>query len=204
MLEPLGPRVLVEVLRRADITEGGLIRPDAADDRPLRGRVLSAGEEVSAVGEGDIVLFGRYAGVQVDTDGDHEHYLLRTEELLARVTPEDDWTLCVVVDGEPIELGPLRDCTVVAEASRFVIGGVVEPPADDVRRRIASAGYVEASIERGTETRTVWRAASASLVRSDGRVLAQGEPDADHPEAPLGIFFEGGTVTHHVGVTSDP
>jgi chaperonin GroES len=87
---PLGDRLLVE--REAQETEsaGGIIIPDSAKEKPLRGRVLAAGPGKSgddgtvramAVKAGDVVLFGKYAGTEISIEGE-ERTILREEDVL--------------------------------------------------------------------------------------------------------------------------
>jgi chaperonin GroES len=88
--KPLGDRLLVE--REAEETEsaGGIIIPDSAKEKPLRGRVLAVGPGKGGddgsvrtldVKAGDVVLFGKYAGTEITIAGE-ERTILREEDVL--------------------------------------------------------------------------------------------------------------------------
>jgi len=88
---PLGDRV---VLRRAEaesMTQGGIVLPDAAQDKPQRGEVVAVGDGhvkndgtkvPLTVSEGDRVIFSSYAGDDIKI-GDNEYLLLRESDILA-------------------------------------------------------------------------------------------------------------------------
>ncbi len=87
---PLMDRLLVEREQEKNQTEGGLFIPDAAKEKPLRAKVLAVGNgtllENGAlrpldVKPGDTVLFGRYAGTELQVDG-KERLILREEDVL--------------------------------------------------------------------------------------------------------------------------
>jgi len=62
-------KVVVEVLKSVDQTEGGIIIPETAEKDPQGyGRVISVGEEVTTIGEGDIVLFAKFGGQDILLD----------------------------------------------------------------------------------------------------------------------------------------
>lgn len=98
-LKPIGDRVLLEVLeeeQQEKTTESGLVLPDTAriGDPPARGKVLAVGEgawdedgekriPIDLV-EGDVVLFGKYAGTSFSLEG-KDHQILRESEVLAKV-----------------------------------------------------------------------------------------------------------------------
>ena len=90
-LQPLGDRVVVERLESEDKTEGGIILPDAAKEKPQRAKVLATGEgKVLADGKrkklqvkkGDTVVFASYAGEEFKVDG-KELLLMHEEDILA-------------------------------------------------------------------------------------------------------------------------
>lgn len=90
-VEPIGDKVVVKRIEADSKTAGGLVLPDAAQDKPQQGRVLSVGDGVRLasgervphqVQEGDRVVFGRYAGSEVIVD--NEELLIMSEgEILA-------------------------------------------------------------------------------------------------------------------------
>src|SRR5213083_1074128 len=75
MIRPLDDRVVVEALEAEEQTTGGILLPDTAKQKPQRGKVLAVGpgklrdtgkRSAVAVAVGDEVLFGRYAGNDVE------------------------------------------------------------------------------------------------------------------------------------------
>lgn len=147
MLNPLGPRVLVEVLPMPEVSEGGLLLPGAADQRPRRGRVLALGdvdrvEERAGrtISEGDVVVFGRYAGVEAGAFDGVEQLLLSAEELLAiEVSSETLVMEFADLDGSDW----LHACQVTdLDVSDGVVRGHVASEVH-VASEIAEAGYVQ-------------------------------------------------------------
>ncbi len=92
-VRPLDDRVVVEPLEAEEKTAGGILLPDTAKQKPQRGRVLAVGPgkmledgqrgKVSVV-VGDEVLYGRYAGTDVQVDR-KEIKILRESDILAKV-----------------------------------------------------------------------------------------------------------------------
>ena len=92
-IKPLDDRVVIEVLEAEEVTAGGILLPDSAQEKPQRGRVaaigagrrLKDGERAAlSVKKGDEVLYGKYAGTDV-TVGSVDYKILRESEILARV-----------------------------------------------------------------------------------------------------------------------
>jgi chaperonin GroES len=90
-LIPLGDRVVLKRKAPEERTAGGIVLPDAAQDRPQQGEVVSIGEGhirndgtrvPLSVKEGDRVIFSSYAGEEI-TVGDEEYLLLRESDILA-------------------------------------------------------------------------------------------------------------------------
>ena len=90
-IKPLEDRVLIQRVETEERTEGGIIVPDSAKEKPQEGLVRAtgpgktndAGERVELeVSEGDKVLFGKYSGTEITVSGE-EHLMLRESELLA-------------------------------------------------------------------------------------------------------------------------
>ncbi|MFW5489267.1 MAG: co-chaperone GroES [Desulfovibrio sp.] len=88
-LTPLHDRVLVKRLEEEEVTAGGIIIPDAAKEKPIKGTVVAAGpgkkDEPMTVKEGDQVLFNKYAGTEVKIDG-VEHLVMREDDILAVIS----------------------------------------------------------------------------------------------------------------------
>lgn len=72
-LQPLADRVLIEPTPAEEKTASGIIIPDTAKEKPLRGTVVAAGDgkkdEPMSVKEGDVVLYGQYSGTEIKLDG---------------------------------------------------------------------------------------------------------------------------------------
>jgi chaperonin GroES len=72
-VKPLADRVLVEAAPAKTKTAGGLIIPDTAKEKPMKGKVLAVGngkvDEPMTVKVGDTVLYGKYAGTEIQVDG---------------------------------------------------------------------------------------------------------------------------------------
>ncbi|GAB6166290.1 co-chaperone GroES [Thermostilla marina] len=92
-LRPLDDRIVVEPVAAEETTAGGIVLPDTAKEKPQRGTVLAVGPgkllddgsrgEMS-VAVGDEVIFGKYAGSDIEVDG-KELKILRESEVLAKV-----------------------------------------------------------------------------------------------------------------------
>jgi len=93
-LQPLGDRLIVEVLEEEQETVSGIVLPDTAQEKPQRGRVLAVGpgscsqetgERVQMdVEEGDEVVFSKYGGTEVRI-GTHDVLILRESDVLAKI-----------------------------------------------------------------------------------------------------------------------
>ena len=93
---PLEDRVLVEPLEAEDVTTGGIVLPDAAKEKPQRGKIVAVGpgrlddegERIPmAVAVGDIVVYSKYGGTEVTLD-DTDYKVLRESDLLAKVAAQ--------------------------------------------------------------------------------------------------------------------
>ena len=91
--KPLNDRILVKRVEEDTVSKGGIIIPDSAKEKPLRGEVLAVGNgKVSESGAvrpldvavGDTVLFGKYAGTEIKIEG-VEHTILREDDVLGIV-----------------------------------------------------------------------------------------------------------------------
>ncbi len=90
-LKPLQDRVVVKPLPVEERTKGGIIIPDTAKERPQKGKVVAVGpgkkDEPTTVKVGDIVLFGKYAGTEVEIDGE-EYLIMRESDIYAIIEEE--------------------------------------------------------------------------------------------------------------------
>ena len=90
-LRPLHDRVIVKRVEEEEKTSGGIIIPDAAKEKPQQGKIIAVGKgkilengKVSplAVKKGDRILFGKYAGTDIEIEGE-EHLIMREDDILA-------------------------------------------------------------------------------------------------------------------------
>lgn len=85
-IKPLGDRVLVEPAQAEQVTAGGIIIPDSAKEKPLKGIVKAVGggtkDEEMVVKAGDEVLYGKYAGTEIEIDGE-KLLMMRQNDILA-------------------------------------------------------------------------------------------------------------------------
>jgi chaperonin GroES len=89
-VKPLEDRILVKPIEAETKTASGIYLPETAKERPMKGKVLAAGpgrrldngkRAQPSVKKGDTVVFGKYAGTEVEIKGD-KHLILRETELL--------------------------------------------------------------------------------------------------------------------------
>lgn len=85
-IKPLADRVLIKPAPAEDKTAGGIIIPDTAKEKPLQGEVLAVGngtkDEEMVLKAGDTVLYGKYAGTEVELDGE-KYLIMRQSDVLA-------------------------------------------------------------------------------------------------------------------------
>ncbi|MCM1369134.1 MAG: co-chaperone GroES [Candidatus Amulumruptor caecigallinarius] len=85
-IKPLADRVLIEPTAAEETTMSGIIIPDTAKEKPLKGKVLAAGkgtkDEEMLLKEGDIVLYGKYAGTEIEVEG-VKYLIMRQSDVLA-------------------------------------------------------------------------------------------------------------------------
>lgn len=85
-IQPLADRVLVQPAAAEEKTVGGIIIPDSAKEKPLRGIVLAVGngtkDEPMILKQGDQVLYGKYAGTELEFDGE-KYLIIKQQDVLA-------------------------------------------------------------------------------------------------------------------------
>lgn len=85
-IRPMADRVLIAPTAAEEVTLGGIIIPDSAKEKPLRGKVLAVGhgtkDEPMELKEGDEVLYGKYAGTEIELDGE-KYLMMRQQDVLA-------------------------------------------------------------------------------------------------------------------------
>ncbi len=92
-IRPLHDRVIVKRVDEEETTKGGIIIPDTAKEKPVEGEVVAVGDGKVAddgkkipleVKAGDKVLFGKYAGTEIQIDGE-ENLIMREDDIIAIV-----------------------------------------------------------------------------------------------------------------------
>lgn len=85
-IKPLADRVLIKSAAAEEKTVSGIIIPDSAKEKPLKGEVMAVGngtkEEEMVVKPGDTVLYGKYAGTEIELDGE-KYLIMRQSDILA-------------------------------------------------------------------------------------------------------------------------
>jgi chaperonin GroES len=92
-LQPLGDRLIVQIIEEEETTASGIVLPDTAKEKPQRGRVLSVGpgprdedgEYIKMdIEAGDEIIFSKYGGTEIKL-GTEEVLILRESDVLAKV-----------------------------------------------------------------------------------------------------------------------
>jgi len=85
-IKPLADRVLVKPAAAEEKTVSGIIIPDNAKEKPLQGEIIAVGngtkDEEMVVKKGDTVLYGKYAGTEIELEGE-TYLIMRQSDILA-------------------------------------------------------------------------------------------------------------------------
>ncbi len=90
-VKPLQDRVIVKRIEEEETTKGSIIIPDSAKEKPIEGEVIAVGggklldtgtKQSLEVKKGDKVLFGKYAGTEIQVEGE-EHLIMREDDIIA-------------------------------------------------------------------------------------------------------------------------
>lgn len=85
-IKPLADRVLILPTPAEEVTVAGIIIPDSAKEKPLKGRVVAAGngtsDEEMILKADDEVIFGKYAGTEIEFEGE-KYLIMRQSDVLA-------------------------------------------------------------------------------------------------------------------------
>lgn len=85
-IKPLADRVLIEPAPAETKTVGGIIIPDTAKEKPLQGTIVAVGQgtkdEEMILKEGDVVLYGKYAGTELEHEG-KKYLVMRQGDVVA-------------------------------------------------------------------------------------------------------------------------
>ena len=92
-IKPMDDRVLIQPVEAEEKTAGGIVLPDTAKEKPMRGKIVATGpgklledgkRAKVAVKKGDVVIYGKYSGTEVKVKG-KDYIIVRESELLAKV-----------------------------------------------------------------------------------------------------------------------
>ncbi|MDR2805766.1 MAG: co-chaperone GroES [Dysgonamonadaceae bacterium] len=87
-IKPLADRVLIKPAAAEEKTVGGIIIPDSAKEKPLKGEVMAVGngakDEPMVLKAGDTVLYGKYAGTEIEIEG-AQYLIMRQSDVLATI-----------------------------------------------------------------------------------------------------------------------
>jgi chaperonin GroES len=92
-IQPLGDRIVIEVLEAKEKTKGGIVLPDTAKEKPQEGKVVAVGKGKTTeegktvpleVKVSDKILYGKYSGTEVNID-EKEYLIIKEEDVLAVV-----------------------------------------------------------------------------------------------------------------------
>ncbi|MDD3405435.1 MAG: co-chaperone GroES [Sphingobacteriia bacterium] len=85
-IKPLADRVLIQPTAAEEKTIGGIIIPDSAKEKPLKGKIIAVGngtkDETMVLKAGDEVLYGKYSGTELELDGE-KYLIMRQSDVLA-------------------------------------------------------------------------------------------------------------------------
>jgi chaperonin GroES len=94
-LKPLGDRLIVRAIEEEETTVSGIVLPDTAKEKPIKGKVLAVGDGKLDddgkripldVSEGDEVLYSKYGGTEIkDPDTNEDLLVLRESDVLAKI-----------------------------------------------------------------------------------------------------------------------
>ena len=85
-IKPLADRVLIQPTAAEEKTIGGIIIPDSAKEKPLKGKIIAVGngtkDETMVLKAGDEVLYGKYSGTELEIEG-KKYLIMRQSDVLA-------------------------------------------------------------------------------------------------------------------------
>jgi chaperonin GroES len=87
VLTPLFDRVVIVPQAAKTETDAGVLIPDAAQEKPSQGVVLSVGDDAAVLKPGDRVLYARYTGAEVELNGETV-LIIKEREVLGRLTTQ--------------------------------------------------------------------------------------------------------------------
>jgi len=94
-IKPLQDRILVKRAVEEERSRGGIVIPDSAKEKPVKGKILAIGPgkrlesgaiQPMSLKVGDEILFGKYAGTEVKLGHDEEYIIMREDDIMAIIT----------------------------------------------------------------------------------------------------------------------
>ncbi len=84
--KPLGERALVKIVEREEQTASGIVLPDTAREKPQTAEVVAVGEfeDGIKVSEGDVIVFAKYSGTEINLEGE-DYMILDADDILGIV-----------------------------------------------------------------------------------------------------------------------
>ena len=84
--KPLGERALVKIVEREERTASGIVLPDNAKEKPQTAEVVEVGEfeDGVKVSQGDVIVFAKYSGTEINLDGE-DYMILDADDILGVV-----------------------------------------------------------------------------------------------------------------------
>ncbi len=85
-VKPLGERLLIKPIKEEEKTEGGIVLPDSAKEKPMKAEVIAVGDKVDEIDlvPGDKVIYSKYSGTEIKID-DEEYIIIDAEDILAKI-----------------------------------------------------------------------------------------------------------------------
>ncbi|MDI3472695.1 MAG: chaperonin GroES [Thermotogaceae bacterium] len=86
-VKPLGERLLIKPIKEEKKTEGGIVLPDTAKEKPQKAEVVAVGDKVEDldIQVGDKVIFAKYAGTEIKIE-DEDYIIIDANDILAKIT----------------------------------------------------------------------------------------------------------------------
>ncbi len=83
---PLGSRLLIKPIKEEKKTDGGIVLPDTAKEKPMKAEVIEVGKEVEEIDvkPTDKVLYSKYAGTEIKIDDD-DYIIIDEDDVLAKI-----------------------------------------------------------------------------------------------------------------------
>ncbi len=192
-LKPLHDRIIVEVAAKEEISAGGIILPDAAQEKPQRGTVLAVGPgKVLDSGKlapvdinvGDVVLYGRYGGTEVTVSG-KEYTILRAEDVLAIVSGIAAPRTAPKTAAKAVAKKPAAKKAIAKKASSKKTATKPAAKKAAPKRAAAKSAPKKATVKKVASKRVVKKAApmKAAAKKSVVKKVAAKKPAAKKPTA---------------------